>query len=504
GPPAPPLRPAERRRGRLADRGLPSRWLARGGGRPRALAQLRHQPGDPRPPRREPPGARPLGRTGAAPRPPASRAGGRRHPRAQHAARRDARGGPEPGRRRGRRSGPREELRRDDRARGDAALVARRPVAGARGHRVGGARVPARADPRRPGGRRGARRRRLRSREGGLLGRARGAARSAAGRRGPRGTPARSAQPARERGQARLRRPLGLGPRPRGERRPEGRAPRRGSRAGRAGRGPAAPVRAVLPRPRDGERQTGSGARARARPPRGRSDGRYPHPRRARGRRQRLRDPPAGGGGGGGGGRPARGRGARCGARRAPAGAARSRGGMSGGPPQPPRILLVEDEPSLVLALTDRLASEGYAVESATAGDEALARALGEPFDLIVLDVMLPGLPPGQTGFDVCRELRQRGLEVPILMLTARSQVVDRVVGLKLGADDYLTKPFEAIELSARIEALLRRARPARSQAAGMKAGGDRLAFGDVEVDFRRAEVRRGGRPVNLSALELK
>ncbi|HXU44334.1 MAG TPA: response regulator transcription factor [Thermoanaerobaculia bacterium] len=177
---------------------------------------------------------------------------------------------------------------------------------------------------------------------------------------------------------------------------------------------------------------------------------------------------------------------------------------MSGGPPQPPRILLVEDEPSLVLALTDRLASEGYAVESATAGDEALARALGEPFDLIVLDVMLPGLPPGQTGFDVCRELRQRGLEVPILMLTARSQVVDRVVGLKLGADDYLTKPFEAIELSARIEALLRRARPARSQAAGMKAGGDRLAFGDVEVDFRRAEVRRGGRPVNLSALELK
>ncbi|MFL6199391.1 MAG: response regulator transcription factor [Thermoanaerobaculia bacterium] len=157
------------------------------------------------------------------------------------------------------------------------------------------------------------------------------------------------------------------------------------------------------------------------------------------------------------------------------------------------RILLVEDEPSLVLTVSDRLLSEGYQVETAGDGDTALARALAEPFDLVILDVMLPG----RDGFEVCRELRSRGGQVPVLMLTARSQVIDRVVGLKLGADDYLTKPFEMIELLARVEALLRRS-PVPTAPAGT------YTFGDVRVDFRRAEVFRGDEPVTLSALEFK
>ncbi|HEV8578188.1 MAG TPA: response regulator transcription factor [Thermoanaerobaculia bacterium] len=159
------------------------------------------------------------------------------------------------------------------------------------------------------------------------------------------------------------------------------------------------------------------------------------------------------------------------------------------------RILLVEDEPSLVLTLTDRLLREGYQVETAGTGDEGLSRALEGSFDIILLDVMLPG---GRDGFEVCRELRSRSVEVPIVMLTARGQVVDRVVGLKLGADDYVTKPFEMIELLARIEALFRRARTPSSSPAGT------YAFGDVRVDFRRAEVFRGGERTPLSALEFK
>jgi two-component system alkaline phosphatase synthesis response regulator PhoP len=158
------------------------------------------------------------------------------------------------------------------------------------------------------------------------------------------------------------------------------------------------------------------------------------------------------------------------------------------------RILLVEDEPSLVLTLSDRLLSEGYRVETAGDGDEAVSLAMDGAFDLLVLDVMLPG----KSGFDVCRDLRQRGLGVPILMLTARAQVVDRVVGLKLGADDYLTKPFEMIELLARVEALLRRARTPIAPTHGA------YAFGAVQVDFRRAEVTRDGETLSLSALELR
>ena len=158
------------------------------------------------------------------------------------------------------------------------------------------------------------------------------------------------------------------------------------------------------------------------------------------------------------------------------------------------RILLVEDEPSLVLTLSDRLVSEGFDVESAGDGETGLERALEGAYDLIILDVMLPR----KNGFDVCRDIRQRGLEVPILMLTARGQVVDKVVGLKLGADDYLTKPFDMMELMARIESLLRRARTPIAPAAGS------YVFGVVRADFRRSEVFRDGEEVELSALEFK
>jgi two-component system alkaline phosphatase synthesis response regulator PhoP len=159
-----------------------------------------------------------------------------------------------------------------------------------------------------------------------------------------------------------------------------------------------------------------------------------------------------------------------------------------------PRVLVIEDEAGLRLTLSDRLVSEGYAVETADDGAVGLERATREPYDLIVLDVMLPRM----NGFDVCREVRQRGVTTPILMLTARGQVVDKVVGLKLGADDYLTKPFETIELMARLEALLRR-RPSTAQPRG-----ETYRFGDVIIDFRRAEVTRAGQPIELSAREFK
>jgi two-component system, OmpR family, alkaline phosphatase synthesis response regulator PhoP len=158
------------------------------------------------------------------------------------------------------------------------------------------------------------------------------------------------------------------------------------------------------------------------------------------------------------------------------------------------RILLVEDEPGLVLTVSDLLAAEGYEVESAADGDAGLAKAAGKNFDLIILDVMLPK----KSGFEICRELRQRGVDTAILMLTAKAQVVDRVAGLKLGADDYLAKPFDPAELLARLEALLRRVR--KENRIPLKT----FQFGDVEVDFERARLLRSGQPVNIAGKELQ
>ena len=156
------------------------------------------------------------------------------------------------------------------------------------------------------------------------------------------------------------------------------------------------------------------------------------------------------------------------------------------------RILMVEDEPGLVLTLCDRLMSEGYEVDSREDGESGLEQALTQTYDLIMLDVMLPK----KSGFDVCRKLRQSGVQTPVLMLTARNQVVDKVVGLQIGADDYLTKPFDMMELLARIEALLRRSVVKPSEAVMA------YQFGSVKVDFRKAEVLRDGAGVTLSARE--
>src|SRR6185295_10521137 len=151
------------------------------------------------------------------------------------------------------------------------------------------------------------------------------------------------------------------------------------------------------------------------------------------------------------------------------------------------RVLVIEDEPGLVMALTQRFRSEGYDVETAEDGEQGFTLGLNEPFDVIVLDLMLPN----RNGFDVCRDLRQRGINTPIIMLTARGQVVDRVVGLKLGADDYLTKPFAMMELLARIEALLRRTAAQPSSPRISASSPDLYEFGAVRVDFRRTIVTR-------------
>ena len=158
------------------------------------------------------------------------------------------------------------------------------------------------------------------------------------------------------------------------------------------------------------------------------------------------------------------------------------------------KILLVEDEEGLILTLTDRLQNEGFDVKSAADGEAGLNLALSENFDLIILDVMLPK----KNGYDVCRDLRQKEINTPILMLTAKGETIDKVLGLKLGADDYLTKPFEMMELLARIEALLRRSPQTSNRSP------DAFRFGDVSIDFRRAEVLKNNQPLELSAIEFK
>jgi len=156
------------------------------------------------------------------------------------------------------------------------------------------------------------------------------------------------------------------------------------------------------------------------------------------------------------------------------------------------RILLVEDEPGLRMTLVDRLRREGYEVETRADGETGLRAAVEEAFDLIILDLMLPL----KSGLEVCRELRQAGRAMPVLMLTARGQLSDKLSGFQTGADDYLTKPFEMMELLARLEALLRRApSPAGTGGAGYR-------FGRVHVDFRSTEVALAGKKLDLSAME--
>jgi len=160
----------------------------------------------------------------------------------------------------------------------------------------------------------------------------------------------------------------------------------------------------------------------------------------------------------------------------------------------PDSILLVEDEEALRMTLGDRLSNEGYIIDYATDGDEGFEKATRLPFDLIILDVMLPR----RDGMVVCRDVRESGLITPILMLTARGQTADKIAGLKIGADDYVTKPFSMPELLARVEALLRRA-PNRPGGHGTVH-----QFGSIRVDLRGTEVTREGKIVNLSAREFQ
>lgn len=157
-------------------------------------------------------------------------------------------------------------------------------------------------------------------------------------------------------------------------------------------------------------------------------------------------------------------------------------------------ILLVEDEPGLRLTVSDLLASEGHSVETAEDGPTGLVKGVNRELDLIILDVMLPG----KSGYEVLKELRKQGCDTAMLMLTAKGRVMDRVVGLKLGADDYLAKPFDPSELLARVEALLRRVTKKG------RMGVARFEFNRVEADFESGEVKKNGELVSLAAKELQ
>jgi two-component system alkaline phosphatase synthesis response regulator PhoP len=155
-----------------------------------------------------------------------------------------------------------------------------------------------------------------------------------------------------------------------------------------------------------------------------------------------------------------------------------------------PRILIVDDEPEIVRGLEDNLRFEGYETISATTGEDGLARAASEAPDLVLLDVMMPRM----SGWDVCRALRKKGIDVPVIMLTARGEEADRVLGLELGADDYVTKPFSLLELLARVRAVLRRPGPRQKF--------EEFAFADVRIRLRSRQVWKAGREVGLTRKE--
>src|SRR5688572_25273642 len=156
------------------------------------------------------------------------------------------------------------------------------------------------------------------------------------------------------------------------------------------------------------------------------------------------------------------------------------------------RILIVEDDPAMSVALRDGFEFEKYAVEMAADGEEGLRLANRGEHDLMILDVMLPK----KSGLDVCREIRKNGSRTPVIMLTARGQEIDKIVGLKLGADDYVTKPFSFMELLARVEAVLRRV--------SRTATGDEYAFGDVSLDFRTYQATKCGTALELTPREFR
>ena len=155
------------------------------------------------------------------------------------------------------------------------------------------------------------------------------------------------------------------------------------------------------------------------------------------------------------------------------------------------KILIIEDEESILMALSDDLRLEGYEVLSASDGLKGLSLAKEQRYDLIILDIMLPQM----NGFEVCKQLRHSDVTTPILILTAKSQEIDKVLGLELGADDYVTKPFSPRELVARVKAIIRRAKQTQQ-------GMEFYRFSDVEVDFKKFVAKKSGRMVYLTALE--
>jgi two-component system, OmpR family, alkaline phosphatase synthesis response regulator PhoP len=157
-------------------------------------------------------------------------------------------------------------------------------------------------------------------------------------------------------------------------------------------------------------------------------------------------------------------------------------------------ILVIEDEKGLVMTLQDRLEDEGYNVEIAVDGASGFERAIAGSSDVIILDLMLPK----KGGLDICRDLRRQGVQTPIIMLTAKGQVIDKVLGLKLGADDYMEKPFDMMELLARIEVQLRKQESPDFNSAGT------ITFGDVKANFKKGEITKNGKSLVLSAKEFK
>jgi DNA-binding response OmpR family regulator len=155
------------------------------------------------------------------------------------------------------------------------------------------------------------------------------------------------------------------------------------------------------------------------------------------------------------------------------------------------KILIIEDEERILMGLEDDLRIEGYQVSSATDGQKGFSMARDQPFDLIILDIMLPKM----NGFEVCKQLRQTGITTPILILTAKSQEVDKVLGLEIGADDYVTKPFSPRELIARVNAIIRRMKQTQQVI-------ELDHFGDVDINFKKYEAKKSGQPINLTALE--